>query len=407
MILKVLIVKAKGIDMKITGLSGYFDGYTWHNGPYKIDINNKKIESIEQTYENGGDYHLPNHLATIPFIDGHTHLIFGGDRSFELSLKIAGKSYADILESGGGILNTVKSTRNMNDEDLLTVVLQRLDLMMQHGTLMVEAKSGYGLTADHELRLLKILNEANEIHPVEIIPTYCGAHALTGEKSRESYVDEVISIIPEIKKKNLASSTDVFCDRGAFTVNETRKILTASKNQDLAIRVHAEELEYTGIGKIAAEEYSALSVDHLLFSTKEDFQSYENSNTTAMFMPAATIGLFTTQRPVGWEATNVNIGLGSDFNPNNLVISMQTAIRLAVYLYRMNPLQAIRAATSGSYQGLTGRKFETMSKGSPADFIIVEGDSIDKVITRFDQNLVRMVVKNGETRYSAINNIGE
>ncbi len=390
--------------MEITGLSGYFDGYSWHRGPFKFILKNDKITSIEKYDGNGGDLHLPGHMASIPFSDGHTHLIFSGDRSFELSMKIEGKSYSEILESGGGILNTVKSTRESEDETLLELVLSRLDLMMQHGTLTVEAKSGYGLTAEQELRLLRILKQANKQHPIEIIPTYCGAHALTGETSREDFIDEVISIIPEIKSKALATSTDVFCDRGAFTVDETEKILKASIDVGIPIRVHAEELEYTGIGKIAARDYDALSVDHLLLSTQSDFESYAKAGTTAMFMPAATIGLFTTQRPQGWKNIDINIGLGSDFNPNNLVVSMQTALRLAVFLYRMTPLHAIKAATTGSFRGITGEKPNPMTSNSKANLVIFEANTVDELTTRFDQNLARLVIKDGQIIHSTIKN---
>ncbi|MCE7735686.1 MAG: imidazolonepropionase [Candidatus Heimdallarchaeota archaeon] len=390
--------------MEITGLSGYFDGYQWHDGPFRFIIKNNKIASIEQDEGSNGDLHIPGHMASIPFSDGHTHLIFSGDRSFELSMKIQGKSYAEILESGGGILNTVKSTRASDDETLLELVLNRLDLMLQHGTLTVEAKSGYGLTAEQELRLLRILNQANDIHPIEIIPTYCGAHALTGETSREDFVEEVISIIPEIKSKALATSTDVFCDRGAFTVSETVEILNASKDVGLPIRVHAEELEYTGIGKIAAKDYGALSVDHLLLSTKSDFEIYAESQTTAMFMPAATIGLFTTDRPQGWRDLDLNIGLGSDFNPNNLVISMQTALRLAVFLYRMTPFQAMKAATTGAFKGIMGEQQSAMTVNSKADLVIFEANTIDELTTRFDQNLARIIIKNGEIIHSVSRN---
>lgn len=390
--------------MEITGLSGYFDGYNWHKGPFKFILKNDKITSIEQYEGNDGDLDLPGHMASIPFTDGHTHLIFSGDRSFELSMKIEGKSYTEILESGGGILNTVKATRTSDDETLLKLVLNRLDLMMEHGTLTVEAKSGYGLTTEQELRLLRILKQANEQHPIEIIPTYCGAHALTGETSREDFVEEVISIIPEIKSKALATSTDVFCDRGAFTITETEKILTASKEVGLPVKVHAEELEYTGIGKIAAKDYTALSVDHLLLSTKSDFEVYAEAQTTAMFMPAATIGLFTTQKPQGWKNLDLNIGLGSDFNPNNLVISMQTALRLAVFLYRMTPFQAMIAATSGAYKGIIGEKQSVMTSNSKADLVIFEANTIDELTTRFDQNLARIIIKNGEIIHSVSRN---
>ncbi|MHA2251494.1 MAG: imidazolonepropionase [Candidatus Kariarchaeaceae archaeon] len=382
--------------MEISGLTGYFDGYDWHDGPITVSIDNGIITSITNEERKDADLIVHNQFLTPPFVDGHTHMIFAGDRSFELPLKIGGASYAEILEKGGGILHTVEHTKAASDEELLDLLKQRLDLMMANGTIIVEAKSGYGLEAEEELRQLRLLKEANNQHPVEIVSTYCGAHALPKGKDRSDYVEEVISILPEIKSKNLATTTDVFCDRGAYTIEESEKIFQASIDEGIPIRAHAEELEYTGIGKIAAEKFGALSVDHLLLSSIEDFKHYEKYNTTAMFMPAATIGLFTTQRPQGWQNTEVNIGLGSDFNPNNLVVSMQTAIRLAVFLYRMDPLAAFRAAISGSYQGIIGTKLEKLEAGKPATFNLIKEPDIPRFTTRFDQNLISHVFKDGD-----------
>ncbi len=376
--------------MDIYNLSGYFNGIQYVQGLFTIKIENNKIMEITSQsgeIKNGEGINALGHFASLPFTDGHTHLIFAGDRSFELPLKVKGASYAEILEQGGGILTTVKHTRDASDEELLKLVLNRLDKMAEYGTTTVEAKSGYGLTADEEIRLLKILNRANEMHEVTIVPTYCGAHALPPEKPREEYVNEVISILDEIKQKKLAVSTDVFCDRGAFTVEETKKILRASVDVGLPVKVHADELEYTGIGRIAAKEFNALSADHLLQAKRNDFQVLSNSGTVAMFMPAAPIGLFMNDRPVGWKEVNdLKIGLGTDFNPNNLVISMQTAVRLAVYLYRMNPRNAMAAATTGSYLGITGQERPLLKEGSPANLILLKGNSPEEFITRFDQN---------------------
>ena len=239
-------------------------------------------------------------------------------------------------------------------------------------------------------------NKANKLHQVEIVPTYCGAHALPRDKRREDYIEEVISILPEIKQQRLATTTDVFCDRGAYTIEETEKILQASLDEDIPVRVHAEELEYTGIGKIAASAYQALSVDHLLLAKKDDFRVLEQNDCTAMFMPAATIGLFTNTYPQGWQTLDVNIGLGSDFNPNNLVISMQTAARLAVYLYRMSPEKAFQAAISGSYKGVTGRDLTPLNLGSEATFNLFKVKDIPNLITQFDQNLVSETIIKGK-----------
>ncbi|MHA2252242.1 MAG: imidazolonepropionase [Candidatus Kariarchaeaceae archaeon] len=386
------------MGLEISGISGYFDGVNWHDGPYTFTIDQDSITSIRKETLSDPDINANGGFLSPPFVDGHTHLIFAGDRSFELPLKVGGASYAEILEKGGGILHTVDFTREATDEELLQLTMQRLDNMMIHGTHVVEAKSGYGLNAEEELRQLNILSEANKLHPVEIVSTYCGAHALPRDKRREDYVEEVISILPEIKKKNLATTTDVFCDRGAYTIEETRKIFQASLSEGIAVRAHAEELEYTGIGKIAASEYNALSVDHLLLAKQDDFRVYQENNCTAMFMPAATIGLFTNTYPQGWQNLDVNIGLGSDYNPNNLVISMQTAARLAVYLYKMSPAKAFQASISGSYRGVTGRDFTLLRQGSEATFNLFEVEDIPNLITQFDRNLVSEIMIKGKIR---------
>lgn len=379
----------------ISNLSGYFDGYRFHKGPFTFVIENGSIAQI-LSKSSKGDIDGSGKFLSVPFCDGHTHLIFEGDRSFELPLKIAGSSYADILEKGGGILNTVKATRNASDEELLQSVLRRLDIMMSSGTLTVEAKSGYGLKNEEELRQLRILNKANEMHPVEVVPTYCGAHAIPFDKDRDEYIEDIIQLIPEIVRDNLAKSIDVFCDRGAYTVSETLRIFDAASANNLPIRVHADELEYTGIAKIAATKYNLRSADHLLMAKEDDFQVLEKRNTTAMFMPAATIGLFSKNYPQGWKSTHVRIGLGSDFNPNNVVTSMQTALRLAVFLYRMLPEHAMKAATSGSFRGIYGYDLPALKESSAATFILFNSPNIANLVTQFDRNLVTHVFKDGE-----------
>jgi imidazolonepropionase len=383
--------------VEINNISGYFDGYSFQEGPFDVIINHGKIESIQKANSSTYDIDGSGHILSVPFTDGHTHLIFAGNRAFELPLKVKGESYSNILKAGGGILTTVKNTRTASDDELLELVYDRLDIMLAHGTLRVEAKSGYGLTYNEELRMLRLLNEANSNHPVELIITNCGAHAIPFDISRSDYIEDMIEILPIIKKQNLASSTDVFCDDGAYTVEETIRIFEASLEQDLPVRVHAEELKYTGIGKIASERFQALSVDHLLLATEDDYQTFAKNNTPVMFMPVAIVGLFLNQIPQGWQNKDLTIALGTDFNPNNLTYSMQTAIRFGVYFNRMLPEIAFQAATSGSYKATTGLKFEKLQEGSPADFILLKGNSINEVITPFDQNLVSDVFKNGQS----------
>lgn len=384
------------MNFAIKNLSGYFDGYNFHLGPIDFIIEGSKISAIgkgiapDDAIDGFGKFIAPG------FVDAHTHLIYAGSRSFELPMKVAGATYAEIFEAGGGIYSTVDASRAASDDELLTNVLLRLDQMLVHGSHVVEAKSGYGLSKEQELRQLRILNKANELHPINVVVTYCGAHAFPKEISKEAYVQDVIDFIPTVVKENLASSIDVFCDRGAFSVEQTERIFDEAMSHNLPIRVHGEEIEYTGIGVIAAQKYHALSVDHCLLSGQADFRAYAKYGTVANFMPAAILGLFSTQYPTGWKEENVTIGLGTDHNPNNVVTSMQTAIRLGSFLYKMRPVDAFRAAISGSYKGVFGKEFLALQEGSPANFNILRGDDINEFSSNFDCNSVTHVVMNGE-----------
>ncbi len=388
------------MELLIHSLSGIFNGKNFIKGPVSLLIDKGKIQEIvydkisisADTKIDGTD-----RIVSMPFHDAHTHLIFGGERFFELGMKLEGKSYSEILSQGGGIKYTTTESRNATDEELKSLLLKRLDIMLSHGSLDVEAKSGYGLSTGEELRQLRLLNEVDKIHPVKVHVTFGGAHVPPVNYSRKQYINDIIEeMLPAIVNENLATSTDVFCDRGAFTVDETRMIFDRSKELSLPVRVHAEELEYTGIGKIASEYYNALSVDHLLLAKKGDFEVYEKNNTVANFMPLAPIGLFTDNQPQGWNETNCVIGMGSDFNPNNWIVSMQTAIRMGVFRYRMTPTQAFKAATTGSYQAITGQTKKIIQVGEQANIIIINSKSIEEATAKIGQNLISHIIKNGE-----------
>ena len=378
----------------ISALQGYFDGFQFHRGPISIYIENGKIRDISRDKILSPVIDGSKFILTPPFVDGHTHLIFGGNRFDELPMKLKGLSYNEILEKGGGIQSTVKNTRQASVEELSRLLLQRLDTMLQNGTMIVEIKSGYGLSTEEEIRLLEIIQSID--HEISIVPTFGAAHVVPPEVSRKQYIDMIIDeMLPVVVKRSLATTTDVFCDRGAFTIDETINIFEASSKLQLPVRVHAEELEYTGIGKLASSKFNVLSADHLLHATTTDFEELSNNNTVAMFMPLATFGLFSNQLPQGHDLTNVVIGLGSDFNPNNWSINMQSAIRMAVYRYKLSPLDAIAAATSGSYQGLYGEKMNKLEIGAPATFLLIESTSLAEFVSKFGQNLVRFILKNG------------
>ena len=269
--------------------------------------------------------------------------------------------------------------------------------MLSHGTTHLEAKSGYGLETKKEIELLEILNSVNLDHNIDIFPTFGAAHVFPNEITPEEYIDSIIhDMLPQIIKRKLATATDVFCDKGAFNVDQTMDILSAASEKGQGLKVHADELMYTGIGALASSQFDLLSADHLLQATYEDFVSLCKNNTVAMFMPMAPFGLFTNDLPQGYKESNVVIGLGSDFNPNNWAVSMQSAIRYAVYRYKLTPIQAMCAATSGSYLGITGQHLLPIKEGAKADFILIEANSLEELASKFGQNLVRKVFKDGE-----------
>lgn len=385
--------------MRIEGLSGLFNGKEFHKGPLTVEIEDGKISKIIKNDSKTTNDAISGKgmIASHGFNDAHTHAIFGGDRFFELSLKLKGLSYSQILSQGGGIKKTVHATRQASDSELKESLRGRLDVMLSHGSLMVEVKTGYGLTTYDEIRQLRIINELNKEHPVEVVPTFGAAHVVPPEKTREEYINEILDdMLPVIAKEKLATTTDVFCDKGAFTVEEAETIFQRSISLGIPIRVHAEELEYTGIGKIAAEKYNSLSADHLLLANREDFEVLGRTGTVATFMPLAPIGLFTDNKPKDWKDTGATIALGSDFNPNNWIVSMQTAIRMAVFTYKMKPLSAFQAATMGSYKSITGLEFGLLEEGHSADLILIQGSGLDEISAKIGQNLVKYVIKGGE-----------
>ena len=207
------------------------------------------------------------------FVDPHTHVVFAGSREFELDMKLKGLSYMEILEKGGGILYTVNATRKATEESLFKQSYKRLDTMLAHGTTTCEAKSGYGLNTNTELKILKVQKKLNEKHKVEIVSTFLGAHAIPKGYNADRYTNMIIDeMLP--KTKGLAQFCDVFCEKGVFTVEQSRKILKAGKTQGLIPKIHADEIFSTGGAELAAE-VGAISADHLLMSSDQGSEYLE------------------------------------------------------------------------------------------------------------------------------------
>ncbi|MHA1222627.1 MAG: imidazolonepropionase [Candidatus Heimdallarchaeaceae archaeon] len=334
------------------------------------------------------------------FVDSHTHLVFAGDRSHELKMKIAGKTYQEIAKSGGGIMYSVRKTREASKEQLIHLALQRLDQMLLHGTTTIEAKSGYGLTQESEIKLLEIMQELNERHIIDIVPTFLGCHIKPEEflGNQWEYIESMMQILPEIKRRNLAEFVDIWTDEGAFTVEESKLFLEEALRQGFKLRLHVDELDNVG-GAFLAAELAASSADHLLQAEAISANSMAESGVVANLLPATPFVLMLKKYAnfQMFKDAGVTVALSSDFNPNCYVLDMQTVIALGCFMMKMLPEEALLAATYGGAKSLNRENYiGTLDKGMTADILILDVPSVESVVYQFGVNHVDTVIKNGE-----------
>ena len=330
------------------------------------------------------------------FVDPHTHVVFAGSREFELDMKLRGLSYMDILKKGGGIFYTVNETRKATEKNLLRQSKNRLDSMLVHGTTTCEAKSGYGLNTNTELKILKIQNKLNENHKMDIVSTFLGAHAIPKEHSADEYVDIVIDeMIP--KMKGLARFCDVFCEKGVFTVEQSRRILESGKRFGLTPKIHADEIVDTGGASLAAE-VGAISADHLLMSSDKGLKEMANKDVIGVLLPGTPFSLMQdTYAPARkMIKLGVPVALATDLNPNCWTENMQFIIQLACLNMKMTPAEAITAATFNAACALERNDtIGSLEKGKQADIIILDCPNHKFIPYHFGINLVKTVIKNG------------
>ena len=334
------------------------------------------------------------------FVDSHTHLVFAGSREEEFELRLKGTSYMEIAQKGGGIKSTVKKTRQASKDELIALAERRLDDMLRWGTTTAEVKSGYGLNTETEMKMLEAIRDLNARHPVDLIPTYLGAHDLPEEfvDDRESYVAQVIEVIPDVARKKLARFCDVFCEEGFFTIEESRKILeTASKN-GLLLKLHGDELKSSGGAELAAD-LGAVSADHLVFTSPEGMNAMKKAGTVAVLLPGTSFFLRKEVAPARkMVETGVTVAVASDFNPGSSPIShMPIVVGLACLLYGFTPAEAITASTvNGAWAVGLGKDVGSLEPGKKADILILRLESYLQVPYWFGSNPVARVVKNGE-----------
>lgn len=349
------------------------------------------IENAKQAIDASGQCVLPG------FIDCHTHSLFVGDRSDEFEAKLRGRSYQDILAEGGGILRTVRQVRQASNDELYERLIAHLDVMLEHGTTTAEIKSGYGLDTETELRMLSVIDRAREQHPIDIVPTFMGAHAVPEETDSEHYTEQVIEEqLPAVETQGVAEFCDVFCEKDVFTVDQSRRILEAGREHRLSPKIHADEFARLGASTLAAE-LSAVSADHLLQATESDIDALAGTETTPVFLPGTAFGLdgeYPDLEP--YRERGMLPAIGSDFNPNCHAQSMGFAATVGCVGVGMTPAEAILAITARGASALDRNDgLGSLREGCPGDLIVLDAPAYRHVAYTYDVNLVETVVKAG------------
>jgi len=336
------------------------------------------------------------------FVDSHTHLVYPASREIEYVDKIKGLSYEEIAKRGGGILNSAKKMQSISEEVLLADALKRLDEIATHGTGAVEIKSGYGLTFDSELKMLRVIKKLKQLSPLTIKSTFLGAHAVPVEyKGRQSeYVDLVINeMLPQVALEGLADYIDVFCDKGFFTVEDTERILAAGLQFGLQGKIHANELDFSG-GVQAGVKYNALSVDHLEFVGEAEIEALKNSGTMPTILPGAAFFLGMRYAPARQMIdAGLPIAMASDFNPGSSPSgNMQFILSMASIAYKLLPEEAINATTiNTAYAMDLSDQLGSIAVGKKANvFITKEIPTLEYMPYYYGVNKVDTVILNGK-----------
>jgi len=337
--------------------------------------------------------------VTPGLIDPHTHLVHGGSRENEFEKKLNGVPYMDILNAGGGILSTVNSTKNATFDELYNKAKKSLDIMLSYGVTTIEAKSGYGLDRETELKQLEVAKKLNEDHPIDLISTYLGAHAMPPEykNNREIFIDQIIDSLPEIKEKNLAEFCDVFCEEGVFSIEETRKILLEAKKLGFKLKIHADEIVTLGGAELAAE-LGAFSADHLMATSKQGMIDMAKKGVIADILPTTSFNLNKEYAKAKMMIEKgVAVALSTDYNPGSSPTeNLQLAMQLGSLKLRMTPKEVITAVTINSAFSIDrGLEIGSITPGKKADFVIFDTPNLEYIMYHFGINHTKDVYKNG------------
>ncbi len=341
-------------------------------------------------------------VACPGFVDCHTHLPFAGEREEEFHLRLQGWTYQELAARGMGILTTVRATRAAGREELRALCLRRLDEMLLTGTTTVEAKSGYGLNVDDEIKQLEVLRDLAPLHPVEVVPTFMGAHEIPPEyrAHREEYIHLLIdTLIPEVRRRNLAEFFDVFCEPGVFSLEETAMLVRAAKAAGFRIKIHAEEFAALGGAGLAADA-GAVSAEHLMTISEESIAKLAASGTAAICLPGVSFFLMMDKRAPARKLIDAGavVALATDFNPGSSMLdSMLFVLQLGVYTLGMGIEEVVNACTANAAYAIDRHsRVGTLEPGKAMDLLLMDIPDYVSLVYRLGPNPVRHVLKNGK-----------
>ena len=369
------------------------DGVITHVGPTEEVLRNIHAEDyLEIRAEN---------QAVLPgFVDSHTHFIFGGYREEEFSWRLRGDSYMSIMERGGGIVNTMKATRESDFDTLWDRGEERLDELFSMGVTTVEGKSGYGLDLQTELVQLRVMSDLNESHPMDVVSTFLGAHAVPPEFAgrTDDYVDFIIrEVMPAVVQNRLAEFCDVFCEQGVFSIGQSRRLLTAARDMGLALKLHADEIVPLGGAGLAAE-LSAVSADHLLHASDADIHAMADKGVVATLLPLTAFAL---KEPYARGREMIDAGcavaLATDLNPGSCFSgSIPLTIALACIYMKMSVEETITALTLNGAAALNrAGSIGSIEVGKKGDFVVLNTDNYHFLPYYVGMNCVHATVKEG------------
>lgn len=360
------------------------DGKIVYSGPYTTEY--EATETIDAS----------DKVVSPALVEAHTHLVHGGSREHEMSLKRQGVSYLEILEQGGGILNTVDATRQASEAELFSKAEKNLLTMVQHGVLTIESKSGYGLDKENELKQLKVSNQLAEKYNLTMRHTFLGPHAVPKDAtSNQAFLQEMIDLLPEVKP--YADFADIFCETGVFTIDESKAYMEAAKQQGFKVKIHADEIDPLGGLELAIDE-QAISADHLVASSEEGKAKLRDSDTVAVLLPGTTFYLGKEQYADarGMIDNNGAIAIATDFNPGSCVTNnLQLVMAIASLKLKLSANEIWNAVTVNAAKAIDVDA-GTIDKGDKANIVIWDAPNHEYVLYHYGINHASKVIKDGK-----------